>query len=234
MLNKKLDEILEQRNSITFDEPFTHYIIEDLFEDSVLSQICDTGGILQEANDVGLVGQFDSDLEKKLAIEHVRDIKNGKEALEVLNYLNSEEFVSFLQELTGIQNLEVDPGFSGGGIHIIPTGGKLAIHIDFSRSIHDKSKFRRLNVLLYLNKNWKEEWNGALELWDAKPSEGGKCIKKIFPHFNRMVIFGTSKSSWHGHPIPTESPEGVYRTSLATYYYSSEPGEDLEDHSTIF
>ena len=117
---------------------------------------------------------------------------------------------------------------------MIPRGGKLGVHIDFSRALFDNSKYRRLNVLLYLNENWQREWEGALELWNKRPADGGQCVKRVYPTFNKIVIFGTSKNSWHGHPTPLNCPEGEYRKSLATYYYSSQPGDDLEEHSTIY
>ena len=153
---------------------------------------------------------------------------------DILSFMNSPEFLSFLQELTGIDDLIADPDFNGGGIHLIPRGGKLGIHIDFSRALFDNNKYRRANCLLYLNDGWQREWEGALELWNKKPSEGGSCVKKVFPFFNRLVIFGTSKNSWHGHPTPLNCPEGEYRKSLATYYYSSQPGDDLDEHSTVY
>ena len=70
-----------------------------------------------------------------------------------------------LEELTGIKNLIADKTLYGGGLHQVERGGKLDIHADFN--IHKKFKWhRRVNLILYLNKNWKPEYNGYLELWD--------------------------------------------------------------------
>lgn len=229
MYKKSLDYILDNQVDYRFDTPFTHYVIDELFEDETLKEINDPQILL---NLRGRVTSFNNNLENKIGISHL-DETAGK-VLEILQYLNSEEFISFLSHLTGIKDLIPDPEFNGGGVHIIPRGGKLGVHVDFSRAIFDETKYRRLNVLLYLNDNWEEKWGGALELWDKKPSEGGQCIKRIYPLFNRIVIFGTARDSWHGHPNPLECPEGEYRKSLATYYYTSEPGDDLEIHSTIF
>lgn len=229
MIQKKLENIIKNKSLYTFETPFRHYIIDGLFEDEILKSI-NNPEYLQSIK--GQISSFDNDLEKKIGISHIEE-QNGN-VHKILTYLNSEEFVDFLYELTGIDDLIVDEKFNGGGIHLIPKGGRLGVHVDFSRAIFDNTKYRRLNVLLYLNEGWKDEWEGALELWDNRPKDGGKCIKKVFPIFNRIIIFGTAKNSWHGHPTPLNCPDGELRKSLATYYYSSNPGDDLDEHSTIF
>src|SRR5438034_178076 len=85
-------------------------------------------------------------------------------------------------------------------VHAEP-GGFLKVHVDFN--VHPKLKLdRRLNMLIYLNKEWREEWGGDLELWDADRT---MCRKKIAPLFNRTVVFSTGDSSFHGHPHPLAS-----------------------------
>ena len=121
-----------------------------------------------------------------------------------------------METLTGIENLISDPYFLGAGLHQIPRGGKLAVHADFNR--HNKFPLdRRLNILVYLNKDWKEEYGGHLELWDRDMS---KC-KKIAPLFNRMVVFPVTDWAYHGHPEPLTCPEGRTRKSIALYYYTN-------------
>ena len=120
-----------------------------------------------------------------------------------------------------------DPGFSGGGAHKIRTGGKLSLHVDFN--IHSETKrFRVLNLLLYLNPQWEEEWEGALELWDL---DNKKLSDKIYPIFNRAVIFTLSDKSVHGHPVPLKTPEGIERYSLALYYYIEEPNQEYYERN---
>ena len=105
----------------------------------------------------------------------------------------------------------------GGGLHQIERGGYLKIHADFNR--HPKFNLdRRLNLLLYLNENWKEEYGGHLELWNNQMTA---CVRRISPIFNRCVIFNTTDFSYHGHPEPLTCPEHVTRKSLALYYYSN-------------
>ena len=130
--------------------------------------------------------------------------------------LNSASFLKFLEELTGIDGLLGDPQFEGGGLHQIPAGGKLAIHVDFNRHSY-YGLDRRLNLLVYLNKNWKEEYGGHFELWDRDMKQ---MMTKVAPLFNRIVIFTTSHISFHGHPDPLNCPSNVTRKSLALYYYT--------------
>ena len=146
-----------------------------------------------------------------------------------IQYFNSKLFLSYLEELTGIKGLMGDPGFSGGGAHKIRTGGKLSLHVDFN--IHSETKrFRVLNLLLYLNPQWEEEWEGALELWDL---DNKKLSDKIYPIFKRAVIFTLSDHSVHGHPVPLQTPPDIERYSLALYYYIEQPNQDYYERRAV-
>lgn len=138
-------------------------------------------------------------------------------------YLNSQEFISEVERLTGIDSLLPDPELKGGGLHEIPPLGFLKMHVDFNW--HPRiDAARKLNLLLYLNEGW--EWNGELIL----SSDGTERSKVIAPIFNRCVIFPTTDSSWHGHPDPLSAPRS--RKSIALYYYRKEPKPKI--HSTIY
>lgn len=154
---------------------------------------------------------------------------NAPVTLEILNYFNSPEVLFFLQELTGIKDLIPDPKFRGGGVHKITPGGKLGIHADYL--LHPETKLhRRLNLLVYLNKDWKKEWGGNLELWNKDMT---KCISEIEPIFNRAVIFDITSESFHGHPSSLNSPEGVDRYSYAFYYFTEDrPENEKQNLST--
>lgn len=143
----------------------------------------------------------------------------------VLYQFNSAPFLRFLEELTGIAGLIGDPYFTGGGLHQIPRDGRLGIHADFSRHYRLPLE-RRLNVLVYLNKDWKDEYGGHLELWNRDMSE---CVEKIAPIFNRTVIFSTTDWTYHGHPDPLTCPPGMSRKSIALYYFTV----DRPKHETI-
>jgi hypothetical protein len=150
----------------------------------------------------------------------------------LLYHLNSITFLSFLSEVTGIPNLLPDPCFDGGGLHQIVPGGKLAIHADFNK--HRRYGLdRRLNLLLYLNKDWREEYGGHLELWNRDMSQ---CEARVLPVFNRVMVFTTTEFTYHGHPDPLRCPEGMTRKSLALYYFTNgRPSEEQSgEHSTVF
>jgi Rps23 Pro-64 3,4-dihydroxylase Tpa1-like proline 4-hydroxylase len=145
----------------------------------------------------------------------------------IFDYLNSESFIKFLEELSGFEGLFRDPNLLGGGIHKISNGGKLSIHVDFNTHPETLKK-RKLNLLIYLNEDWMNEWNGNLEFWDKKTWE--KKIE-ISPVFNRAVIFSIEDAP-HGHPIELNTPDGVDRYSLALYYFTDEIPKS--QHSVIF
>lgn len=133
--------------------------------------------------------------------------------------LNSPRFLEFLRQLTGIENLISDHELGSGGIHQSTRGGYLNIHADFTVHPYHADWHRRINVLIYLNEFWDQTWGGELELWSTDMS---KCVETIAPRFNRCVIFNTSHDSFHGHPEPMTCPEGMYRRSIALYYYTVE------------
>ena len=144
--------------------------------------------------------------------------------LQIIDELNSADFVAFLRELTGIPNLIADEGLEGGGIHQITKGGFLNIHADFTSHTKQTHWARRVNLLLYLNENWQEEYGGHLELWDRQME---RCRKKILPVLNRCVIFNTDVDTFHGHPDPLTCPEGMTRKSIALYYFTAEEAPPL-------
>jgi Rps23 Pro-64 3,4-dihydroxylase Tpa1-like proline 4-hydroxylase len=174
--------------------------------------------------------EFNRPKERKLAFDQVE--KLPRSVREVLYFLNSRPMIQFLETLTGIDGVIPDPYYAGGGLHQIKPGGNLEVHVDFNR--HSKLKLdRRINLLIYLNKNWKEEYGGHFELWNRDMSA---AEQKILPVFNRCAIFSTTEFSYHGHPTPLACPPERTRKSMATYYYSNgRPEEEISsEHTTLF
>ncbi|HEY1657202.1 MAG TPA: 2OG-Fe(II) oxygenase [Candidatus Sulfotelmatobacter sp.] len=153
----------------------------------------------------------------------------------VVDELNSPEFVSWISELTGIPNLMADPMLEGGGLHQSGRGGYLNVHTDFSMHHFHTNWRRRVNLILYLNPGWKEEWGGALELWEkGKNRETKRCAAKYPPLLNHALIFTTDERSLHGFPDPLTCPESESRKSLALYYYAIDQGHKTKVHSTDY
>jgi Rps23 Pro-64 3,4-dihydroxylase Tpa1-like proline 4-hydroxylase len=154
---------------------------------------------------------------------------------QVFKELNSDVFLKWLQDITEVEtDLIADEELFGGGLHQSINGAYLNVHVDYN--IHPKTNYhRRLNVLIYMNKDWKDAYEGHLELWDL--SQGDKVLLgKYAPTFNRCVIFETNEVSFHGHPKALNTPKEINRKSIATYYYSkTRPlNEIVENHNTIY
>ena len=198
----------EKNKQYLSNRPFPHIVIDGLFPDKILEDIILDIGRIDHSEEKNFYGSVKKKSTSDLGLM-------GETTRRFLLDLNSSNFCNFLEELTGISGLIPDPNFEGGGIHEIFRGGFLKIHTDFNWSKKLKLD-RRINMLIYLNKDWDEKWGGALELWD------NDIIKhvKVFPEFNRTVIFSTTDFSYHGHPDSLQCPDSISRKSLALYYYS--------------
>ncbi len=144
--------------------------------------------------------------------------------------LSDERFKDQLTQITGIKDILGDPDLVGGGLHQILREGFLDVHVDFN--YHPKMKIhRRMNLLLYMNKDWKREYDGYLELWDM---EKNAQLADIAPLFNRAVVFETNEISYHGHPKPLKVPQEITRKSLAVYYYTETRESASVEHNTRY
>ncbi len=202
--------------SVTYEaaHPYPHIVLENFLNPELL-EAC--------------INEFDqlNNTDGWINYVHFNEKKRGLNKLELLpdsikkaiHELNTPEFLEWLSQLTGIKNLQKDDMLEGGGIHQSTRGGYLNIHADFTVHPHHRHWQRRINLLVYLNKDWQDDWGGKLELWDR---EMKGCEQQILPIFNRCVIFNTDPDSFHGHPDPMTCPEGHYRRSIALYYYTIE------------
>jgi Rps23 Pro-64 3,4-dihydroxylase Tpa1-like proline 4-hydroxylase len=215
------------REAFRTARPFPHAVIDGLLPEAVLDEVLGEFPAPQGRSDWI---RFDRATSVKLAMPH--DWALGAATRHLLNQLNSAVFVNFLEALTGIEALIPDPHYEGGGLHQIEPGGYLKVHADFNR--YERLRLdRRLNALLYLNREWQDEWGGHLELWDRSMAA---CSRRIAPVFNRLVVFATTDRSYHGHPDALRCPPGTTRRSLALYYYTNGRPEEERSagHSTLY
>ncbi|MFT5511793.1 MAG: hypothetical protein ACI8SE_000186 [Bacteroidia bacterium] len=233
VLDVEYDELMglasHYKKAYATNAPFPNIYFDDFFNDAFLSEV------LSEFPEMGDKGDIQYKTPNEIKLASRGETRFGKATKVFMHFLNSEPFLNFLTELTGIENLMGDPYYEGGGCHQIKRGGFLKVHADFNK--HKRTDLdRRLNVLIYLNKDWKEKYGGHFELWNDDMTKGEK---KILPLFNRMAMFSTTDFSYHGHPDKLNCPEDRSRRSLALYYYtngrpSHEVNEGLEDHTTLF
>ena len=216
-------EINEYRQA----QPFPHIVIDDFLPPSLLN------GVIDDFRNYNNWGWDNSNYSKDHQVKKFFSPWNndGDTTLPIntkliLNYFNSPDVINMLEELTGIKGLIADPTLLNGGMHKIDSGGKLSIHTD-SRKHTITGNYRRINLLIYLNKDWNKEWGGSLQLWDKDMTT---MVQNIQPLFNRVVIFNTGADTYHGHPHPLNTPNGMSRISLALYYYTKE-NPDTEENS---
>jgi 2OG-Fe(II) oxygenase superfamily len=207
--------------------PFPHVVIDGLLPDRVVDACADE---FPDPGDERWNLYTDAGNSLKLATSDPTLM--GPVTRQLIAQFNGMAMTKFLEELTGIEGLVPDPHLLGGGMHQLNHGGFLRVHADFN--VHPRLRLeRRINALLYLNRDWKPEYGGQLELWDEGME---RCERSVDPETNRIVIFNTTSTSYHGNPRPVASPPGVYRRSLAFYYYSAErPAHERQSpHSTLY
>ncbi len=191
-----------------FDAPFRHWVI-DAFAPPVLLPSADLPDSLPWAT-------YSNDCERG------KRTCNNPSALpfdwrKLLLWLNSAYVADNLPALTGVQ-LQPDPSLYGAGIHITDPGGHLNCHLDYN--LHTSGLERRANVVLFLNREWREEWGGAFELWDDAARQ---VVKRICPAWNRAVVWEASDLAYHGAEETTgDAPPRV--TACAYFLAQTRPG----------
>ncbi len=207
------NELPTLRERYAAASPFPHVVLDDVLSAAAFQR---AAGEFPAVTDASWKGYLHVN-ETKFANT---DAASWSPALqEVAAEFLSPEFTAFLVRLTGIENLLPDASLDGGGLHQTLRGGHLNVHADFTTHHGRENWARRVNILLYLNEDWREEWGGQLELWDADMTA---CRARVAPRGNRMLVFTTSEDSFHGHPDPLVCPEGVARRSMALYYFTEQ------------
>lgn len=211
-LNPRLKEPAERtRLSESFlgATPFQHLLIDDVFDDHVLEAV-----VADFAKVRHNTAYDDATTRKKHTCDDWQRFPPA--TFEFISYLNCGAFVSFVAGITGISALTSDPFLLGGGMHETLPGGYLKMHTDFN--FHQQLHLdRRINVILFLNRDWQPSWGGELLLSNVDMSQ----VVAIEPLFNRLVVFNTNDFSFHGQPDPHKFPEGNSRKSIAMYYYAN-------------
>ncbi len=210
---ERLREIVRaRRDEFATARPFPHLVLDGLIRPEVAE---------------ALMTEFETTAGDWIYYHHVNERKRGFNDVSrmgpvsqsVVHDLNGAEFLGVLETLTGIGPLLADPELDGGGLQETGAGGFVNVHTDFLSHPTFRSWSRQVNLLLFLNKDWRESYNGDLELWDTR---GERRMRSIAPTFNRCVIFRTDAASFHGVPDAVACPAERSRKALALYYFKDE------------
>jgi Rps23 Pro-64 3,4-dihydroxylase Tpa1-like proline 4-hydroxylase len=213
----------ELHESYLSAKPFSHVVIDDFLPESLLERcLCDFPSASE--------AEYNFNRSQERFKRSYSPDSLGSASRQFFYSLNSQPFLQFIENVTGIKGLIPDPLYHGGGFHEIAQGGHLSVHADFNH--HERLNLeRRVNVLIYLNKDWKASYGGQLELWDRNMTQ---CVKSYIPCFNRCVIFSTTSHNNHGNPQPVQHPDHQPRRSIALYYYTASWDRTRRSHTTQF
>lgn len=219
---EKLENI-KKENTYLGASPFPHMIIDDFLPEKIIQQLVEEF----PANDDKIWDRVNNkSIQVKLRSNWVSFSDVQPTTLSLINFLNSGPVLKLIAEISNIKHLISDPYLTGGGLNLMERDGHLAIHSD--GNWHDDMQLhRRLNVILFLNKDWKKEWKGDLEFWDKDLTQ---CQKAIAPIYNRLAVFTTHDYTFHGVPQYIKCPKNQGRKSVIQYYYTSakRPIEEVE------
>ena len=205
-------------------DPFPHIVIDNFLPEEVV-RLC-----LTEFDGNSQAEGREYDREQERFKKEYRPDETSQQIRHLFYTFNSLPFIRVLENISGIKGLIPDPYFRGGGFHEISNGGHLSVHADFNHHLSMNLE-RRINLLIYLNEGWEDEFGGQLELWSNDMSE---CITSVVPLFNRAVMFNTTSFSNHGNPNPVNHPNGQTRKSIALYYYTATWDDSKRSHTTQF
>jgi hypothetical protein len=212
-------------------KPFRHVAIDNfLVADNCESLLRDFPAFDEKGatNELGHIG-------RKAVVERVSHISPFYKAF--YQYINSEAFLGAMSKFTGIPDLIADKTLFGGGTHNNLSGQGLDVHIDFN--IDERNMlYRRINLLIYLNKEWEDAWGGAIELHSNPRNAAVDETASFLPLFNRALIFETNEYSWHGFrriALPA-GKHHLSRKSFSIYLYTKDrpAGEVVAPHTTFY
>lgn len=204
--------------------PFPHVVIDGFLQSDTLPKILSEVNKLQDADAQSKYIEASSPFEFN---KYAFNSNYGPYLKQLFVELNSPEFIKQIEQITGVNNIICNElSLQGSGIQRIKTKGFLQLHTDFN-TYHSKNRLldRRINLLIYLNPDWKAEYKGELCLCDKNTNT---CAKKIDPILNRCVIFNTTSSSIYGHPEPLNVPDHIARQSIVVYYYTENTQGDKD------
>lgn len=119
-----------------------------------------------------------------------------------------------LSTILGIDGTFPDFTLHGAGMHMIPQGGRLPLHLDGDH--HPLTGWGRAASCVLWIDEWLPVWGGQLRLWGGNAAEPSVAID---PAPGRLAIFECSDASWHD--VAAVATDASYpRRSLAAFFWS--------------
>ena len=215
-----------------FDEPYKHIVVDDFLDQELAERCLDS---FPPLDDPSWEHANDADIEVKLRTSWKSEFDIPETIVDAVRILNSAPVLKAMGDRLAIPKLVPDPYFTGGGLNVTLPGGLLDVHVD--GNYHDATGLnRRVNALVYLNPEWHPEWGGEFGIYEPTAQ---RCVKRVAPVFNRLVIFDSHDFSFHGLPDPIAFPAGTARKSIILYYYTTaqRPAQQIavnEPHSALW
>ena len=209
-LNRLQDESQLLQKSYATAKPYPHLVIDNLFEPELLDRL--VAEFPQQKTRDWLV--WDSTHESKTTSKGIDELSIFTQMFCL--WFNSRDVVKAIESITGIDRLVGDPLFLGAGLHEMYRGSWLEMHADYTKHF-TLPLMRRINVLIYLNRDWDASWGGELVL--QTPQDGVSYL----PNFNRTIIFPTTAKTLHGVPKALNCPLDYSRKLLSIYYWTPVP-----------
>ena len=186
-------------NIEAINEPYPIWIIDNFFTEDTLKKLKSEWPALD--SELWHRGHEYINNKKNILEQGMRAISKVEDMPEytadVLKYIHTDEFTQKISDITNVENLITDNSMRWSGLRTMMPGSFQAIHSD--ARLNPKNGFRKeLTCLVYLNDGYdKEKDKGCFEVWD---DEMTKCMHKIEPLDNRLVIFLNTDKSYHGVP----------------------------------
>lgn len=200
------DNLENLRVQYLSNKPFPHLILDDFCDESKLKELRSQ---IPELKNKSRDYMFANNKFEKSNYKEIGPLFN-----ELYEDLKSSRFNDFLSFISS-KKVFVDPKNHGGGLHQGKKNSFLDMHLDFNYHPLQENWYRQMNLLLYLNLEWEEQFGGHLKIEDLRT--GDKAELNV--PFNRMIIQECGPYTLHGYDM-TSFPEGNFRTSIATYAYT--------------
>jgi hypothetical protein len=197
-------------------QPFRHIVIDNFLDRAYVDDLLTQFPAFERGNYIGDDGRAGG----KSTFDAMPRIGPAYASLDQV--IQTPAFLAWLGELTGIDDLLFDPFYLGGGTHENRDGQPLSAHIDFN--YHPSERWhRRVNLIVYLNHEWEENWGGLFDLYKDPYADPTPAVT-VAPLFNRCVVFETTENSWHGFDKITlpDDKKHLSRKSIALYFYTKE------------